>query len=71
MRTLPKVVSAGFLTSGGWKCAIVGVPWQGSVSASLAWGDLFVNNNVIKVLRLRRPSPEIPWHTYDGTPATA
>ena len=23
---------------------IVGVPWRGSVSACLAWGDLFVNN---------------------------
>ena len=27
------------LESGGWKCAIVGVPWRGSVSACLAWGE--------------------------------
>ena len=30
--------------SGGWKFAIVGVPWRGSVSACLAWGDLFVTS---------------------------
>ena len=34
--------------SGGWKCAKVGVPWRGSVSACLAWGDLFVKTWVYK-----------------------
>ena len=37
--------------SGGWKCAIVGVPLRGSVSACLAWGDLFVNDMFKKVLK--------------------
>ena len=36
-------VHVWFHLSGGWKCAMVGVPWRGSVSACLAWGDLFVN----------------------------
>ena len=52
-------------TSGGWWCAIVGVPWQGSVSACLAWGDLFLRNmlnRVLKGLSLLRPH---------GTPITA
>ena len=35
--------------SGGWKCAIVGVPWRGSVSAFLAWGYMFVETMFIKV----------------------
>ena len=39
------------ICSGGWKCALVGVPWRGSVSACLAWGDLFVNNVFMKVLK--------------------
>ena len=44
---MPTLASGGHAQlshlSGGWKCAIVGVPWWGSVSACLAWGDLFVN----------------------------
>ena len=57
-------------SSGGWKCTIVGVPWQGSVSASLAWGDLIVKNNVFKRAEKAEPS-ETPWDTYDDTPTTA
>ena len=34
--------------SGGWKCALVGVPWRGSASA---WRDLFVNDMFTKVLK--------------------
>ena len=48
-----------------WRCAIVGVPWRGSVSAGLAWGDLFVNNmfkQVLKRLSLLR---------HHGTPMMA
>ena len=37
--------------SGGWKCAIVGVPWRGAISACWTWGDLFVNNMFIKELK--------------------
>ena len=37
-------VQVSKLLSSGWKCAIVGVPWRGSVSAFLAWGDLFVKS---------------------------
>ena len=51
--------------SGGWKCALVGVPWQGSVSACLAWGDMSVKNmceQVLEMLSILRP---------DGTPMTA
>ena len=33
------VVSPEGLASGGWKCALVGVPLQGSASARLAWVD--------------------------------
>ena len=29
--------------SGGCRCALVGVPWQGSVSARSAWGDMSVS----------------------------
>ena len=42
---------------GGWKCAIVGVPWRGSVSACLAWGDMvsFIMlskaQNILSILR--------------------
>ena len=51
--------------SGGWECAIVGVPWRGSVSACLAWGDLFVKHmfeQVLKRLSLLR---------HHGTPMMA
>ena len=34
------------LPSGGWKCAVVGVPWRGSVSACLAGGDLFFKKHM-------------------------
>ena len=43
--------------SGGWKCALVGVPWQGSVSARLAWGDVVsfsMLSNVLKMLNILR-----------------
>ena len=39
------------LYSGSWKCAIVSVPWRGSVSACLAWGDLVVKNMFEQVLK--------------------
>ena len=38
--------------SGGWKCALVGVPWRGSVSARLAWGDIVSFNMLSKVLKM-------------------
>ena len=56
--------------SGGWKCAIVGVPGRGSVSAGLAWGDLLVEHISGKSAEKAEPS-ETPWHTYDGTPMMA
>ena len=37
-----------------WKCAIVGVPWQGSVSAPSAWGDIVSFNTLSKVLNMLR-----------------
>ena len=37
--------------SRGRKCAIVGVPWWGSVSACLAWGDLLLNDMFKRVLK--------------------
>ena len=37
--------------SGGWKCAVVGVPWRGPVSACLALGDLLVNDMFKPVLK--------------------
>ena len=46
------------------------MPWRGSVSACLAWGDVFVKHIVLKGAEKAEPS-ETPWHTYDGTPATA
>ena len=55
----------GFPESGGWKCAIVGVPWRGSVSACLAWGDLLVNNMCRKVLK------RLSLLRHHGTPAMA
>ena len=58
------------LHSGGWRCAIVGVPWRVPISACLAWSDAFANNSVSTSAEKAEPS-ETPWHTYDGTPATA
>ena len=46
------------------RCAIVGVPWRGSVSACLAWGDL-CQNHVLKSAEKAEPA-ETPWQTYDG-----
>ena len=40
------------LNSGGWKCALVGVPWQGSASARLAWVDIVSFNMLSKVLNM-------------------
>ena len=37
---------------GGRKCAIVGVPWRGSVSACLAWGDMVSFNMLSEVLKM-------------------
>ena len=48
---MASVASVWYFISGGWKCAIVGVPWRGSVSACLAWGDLFVKHMFEKVLK--------------------
>ena len=50
--------------SGGCRCALVGVPWRGSVSARLAWGDL------VKSVENAEHS-ETAGHTYEGTPTTA
>ena len=36
-----RAAEAGGQNSGGWKCAIVGVTWRGSVSACLAWSVCF------------------------------
>ena len=38
--------------AGGWKCALVGVPWRGSVSARLAWGDIVSFNMLSKVMKM-------------------
>ena len=38
--------------SGGCRCALVGVPWRGSVSARLAWGDIVSFNMLSKVLKM-------------------
>ena len=35
--------------SGGCRCALVGVPWRGSVSARLAWGGIVSFNMLSKV----------------------
>ena len=56
--------------SGGWKCAIVGVPWRGLVSAGSAWCGLFVKHIILKGAEKAEPY-ETPWHTYDGTPTPA
>ena len=53
------------LTSGGWKFDIVGVPWRGSVSACVAWGDVFVKHIFSEVLK--RPS----LLRHHGTPMIA
>ena len=37
--------------SGGWKSAIVGVPWRGSVSACLAWRDSIVKDVLEQMLK--------------------
>ena len=50
--------------SGGLKCALAGVPWRGSVSARLAWGDLVSFNMLSKVLKML----SIP--RRQGTPMT-
>ena len=39
------------MATGGCRCALVGVPWRGSVSARLAWSDL-VSFNMSKVLKM-------------------
>ena len=38
--------------SGGRKCPLVGVPWRGSVSARLAWGDVVSFKMLSKVLEM-------------------
>ena len=57
-------------SSGGWRRALVGVPWRGSVSARLAWDDIVSFNmlsNVLKMLSiLRRQGTPMR-----GTPTTA
>ena len=47
------------IVSGGCRCALVGVPWRGSVSARLAWGDIVSFNmlsghKVLKMLSILR-----------------
>ena len=53
-------------SSGGWKCALVGVPWRWSVLARLAWGDIVSFNMLSKVLKklsiLRRQGTPIRAH---------
>ena len=47
--------------SGGWRCAFLGVPWRGSVSARLAWGDFAFKpllQQVLKRLRAGRTNTE-------------
>jgi len=41
----------GRIISGGWKCAIAGVPWRGSASACLARGGLLVKQMFEEVLK--------------------
>ena len=38
--------------SGGCRCALVGVPWWGSASAHLAWGDIVSFNMLSKVPKM-------------------
>ena len=54
-----------FLSSGGRKCTIVGVPWLGSVSACFAWGDVFVKIIFKHVLKSLSPL------RHRGTPMMA
>ena len=56
--------------SGGWKCALVGVPWRGSVSAHLAWGDIVVSTCCQNCSENAEHS-ETVGHTYKGIPTTA
>ena len=51
--------------SGGWKCAIVCVPWPGSVSACLAWGDVLVKHMLKQLLK------RLSLLRHHGTPLTA
>ena len=52
--------------SGGWRCAFVGVPWRGSVSACLALGDTVSFDMFPKVLKwlstLRHPGTPMRAH---------
>ena len=58
--------SVSYENSGGWKCAIVGMPCRGSVSACLvAWGDLLVGNMLKQMLK------RLSLLRHHGTPMTA
>ena len=56
--------------SGGWKCAIAGVPWRRALSACLALGD-FVFKPLLEASAENAEPSETPWHICDGTPTTA
>ena len=50
--TSAKAAVGSSLHSGGCRCALVGVPWRGSVSARLAWGDVVSFKMLSKVLEM-------------------
>ena len=56
--------------SGGWKCAIIGVPWLGSVSACLAWSDVFdkntISNKCWKGWAFLDTMAHLWWQTYNN-----
>ena len=54
------------LLSGGWKCAVVGVPWRGSVSVCLARGELFCQKRLFSKSAEKAEPSKTPWHTFDG-----
>ena len=55
------------LKSGGCRCALVGVPWRGSVSARLAWGDIISQfQHVVKSAENAEHSEtHLRGHTYN------
>ena len=60
-----KLRSLSLYDSGGWKCALLGVPWRWSVSARWAWGDIVSFNmlsKVLKILSMRRQGTPMRAH---------
>ena len=62
---VPNLLVPPLYKSGFGKCGIVCMPWRGSVSACLAWGDLIVKHTFRKVLK------RLSLLRHHGTPAMA